>query len=300
MDSSNETAVSPAPAHSVGPEDLFSLKDGGYDKALNKHIKEVVLVSDDFVVYLATDLTIQWQTTEEQEWDKRAGEVLNQVALLETRSRFIHDPVILAGIRRQIAEGLVRYLDGLQTDSALVVLGEAAVEIEARNKEVCWDWYFRSAYVVTFISVVTLALLWVLRFPIRGLVGGVAFDILMGTLCGAVGALISVTTRGDRLYLDANAGKRIHTFEGLSRIGVGLASAAFVALAIKGGALLGGAHFAGSQFALLLAFCIAAGASERMVPNLIGKIERVAATPANSQTNEKGRKRVATTKSPRH
>ena len=300
MNSSDENSAALATAHIVGPQDLFNLKDGGYDKALNKHIKEVVLVSDTFIVYVATDLTIQWQTTEEQAWDKRAGEVLNQVALLETRSRFIHDPATLAAIRRQIAEGLVRYFDGMGAESALIVLHEAAVELEARNKEVCWGWYFRSAYAVTFVSVAALALLWVLRNPVRGIVGIGAFDVLMGTLCGAVGALLSVTTRGDRLYLDANAGKRIHTLEGLSRIGVGLAGAAFVALAIKGGILLGGAHFAGSQFALLLAFCVAAGASERMVPNLIGKIERAAAAPANSPTNATARGRNATTKLPRH
>ena len=42
-------------------QDLFELKDGGHDSALNKDIKEVVLVSDTFIVYIATDLSIQWR-----------------------------------------------------------------------------------------------------------------------------------------------------------------------------------------------------------------------------------------------
>lgn len=273
---SNDAAAEPVPPASFS---LFELKDGGYDAGLNKHIQEVVLVTDTFIVYLATDSTIQWQTTDEHDWDDRSGEVLNRVALLETRSRFIEDKATLNGIRRQIGEGLARYLDDNQVESALIILREVELEIEVRNKEVCWEWYFYSAYRVTLLCVLTIIALWLSRNFVREQIGLTAFDVVLGTLCGAIGALLSATTRSNRLHLDANAGKRIHTREGLSRIGVGLAGAAFVALAIKGGALLGGARFAGSQSALLLAFCVAAGASERMVPNLIGQLERTATTP---------------------
>ena len=254
-------------------QSLFELKDGGHDDALNKDIQELVMVTDTFAVYLASDLSVQWRTKGERAWADDCGEVLNKVAVLETRSRFIADRQALAGIRRQIAEGLVRCLHEKKNDLAIIVLREAEIEIQARNKEISWSWYFQAAYAVTLTSVCGLAILWAFRHSLREFTGPIAFDVAMGTLCGAIGALLSVTTRGDRLHLDANAGLPIHRLEGLSRIGAGLAGAAFVALAIKSGLLLGGTHFAGSQFALLLTFCIGAGASERLVPSLLAKFE---------------------------
>ncbi len=268
-----------APDSQRSSEDLFDLKDGAYDAELNKHVKALVMVTETFAVYVATDLSIQWRTTNEQVWSDSSGEVMNRVGLLETRSNFIADPATLAGVRRQIAEGLARSLDGQPIESSLSVLREAEFEIQARNKEVSWAWYFTAAYTVTLVSVVALVAFWLLRAPVREYIGTTAFDVVMGALCGTIGALLSVTSRGDRLVLDANAGMRIHRLEGLSRIGTGMAGAFLVALAIKSGALLGGVHFAGSQFALLLAFCVAAGASERLVPTLVTNFEETARRP---------------------
>lgn len=263
-------------------EDLSNLKDGDHDDALNKDIKVVVLVSGTFIVYIASDLSIQWRTTSAHEWVSNSGEVLNRVAILETRSRFIKDLLALEAVRRQIAEGLVRCLDDRSIDGANVILNEAKAEIAARNKELAWSWYFQAAYKVTLGCAVVIGVLWLAREPVRSAIGSIAFEVLLGALCGAIGALLSVTIRGDRLNLDANAGASIHRLEGLSRIGAGFAGAALVALAIKSGALLGGMHFEGNQFSLLLFFCIVAGASERLVPALIDKYDKVAKDEARA------------------
>ena len=263
------------PRRSGWDQDLFELKDGGHDDALNKDIKEVVLVSDTFIVYIATDLSIQWRTTDAHEWVENSGDILNRVAVLETRSRFIKDTSALAAVRRQIAEGLVRCLDDQNVSGANVILNEAEGEIAARNKELAWSWYFQLAYKATLACAVAIGLLWLAREHVRPAIGSIGFEILLGTLCGAIGALLSATMRGDRLHLDANAGASIHRLEGLSRVGAGLAGAALVALAIKSGALLGGLHFQGNQFSLLLFFCIVAGASERLVPALIEKYQKI-------------------------
>jgi hypothetical protein len=257
-------------------EDLFLLKPGVRDDLLEKTIDEVVMTSDEFIVYLATDLSIQWRMTDEHMWRPEIGSALNTAAKLEARSKFISDAPTLRGVRRQIAEGLARSFEGPDNSVAVVALREVENEIKARNKEVSWSWYFTAAYAVTLTSLVFVVCSWLARDTLRAHIGAQAFEVLLGTLLGAVGALISATSRGNRLHLDANAGHKIHTLEGLLRIAAGMVGAAFAALAFKGGVLFGGVHFAGSQFALLLTLCIAAGASERLVPDLLGKLDRQA------------------------
>jgi hypothetical protein len=256
-------------------QSLFELKSGERDEALNKVISEMVLVTEDFVVYIASDLSIQWRTTDHYEWQENSGAVLNKVAILETRSRFIQNPTTLLNIRRQIAEGLARCFDQGKSESAMILLQEVELEIQIRNKEISWDWYFKAAHLSALACGVAIITLWVARIYFRELLGSTAFDLAIGTFCGAIGALLSITSRGNRLHLDANSGKWIHQLEALSRIGAGLAGAAFIALAIKGGLILGGTQFAGSKFSLLLAFCIGAGSSERLIPNLIANLEQV-------------------------
>lgn len=267
-------AASPvAVANALGHTDL---KAGDTDPELNKVIQDLVLSTDFFIVYVATDLSIQWRTTDEHQQADHCGEVLNRVATLEVQSHFISDRTTLNNIRRHIAEGLARCLDGQPLKNSEAILKEAEIEIRNRNRETSWSWYFTLAYQLTAGCGILICVLWLLRAEGRHVLGIPAFDVVLGTLCGAIGALLSVTMRGDRLNMDANAGPMVHRLEGLSRIGAGAGGAFFVSLAIKSGVILGGAHFNGSSLALILAFCIAAGGSERVVPSLITTFERAA------------------------
>lgn len=275
-------APAPAPPPTHGS---FDLKAGDHDPELNKTVHDIVMVHDHFVVYLASDLTIQWKTSAQQQWHDKSGEILNRVAILESRSRFIRDRRHLEPIKRQIAEGLVRCLDGGDVDGANVILSEVESELLARNRELSWAWYFSSAYQLAGACMLAFALLWLARREVAPFIGQGAFEVLLGTLCGSFGALLSATVRSNRIDVDANAGKNIHVLEGLSRVGAGLVGAGLVALAIKSGFLLGGTRFDGDKLALLLMFCTVAGASERLVPNLIDKVEKSAmAKPGDTAT----------------
>lgn len=256
--------------------DHQSLKEGDIDPELNKKIEVLVLCHELFIIYLADDYSIQWRTVDAHQEPKHCGEILNRVASLEMRSRFITDTEILRGIRYQIAEGLARCLEGRPATLSHAILKEVELEVQARNRETSWGWYFTAAYPVTALSIAGMIMLWLSRSWVRDAIGNIAFDVVFGALCGAVGALLSVTARGDRLIMDANAGKAIHNLEGLSRIGTGIGGAFVVALAVKSGIILGGTHFSGNPFALLLALCVVAGASERLVPSLVKNIEKVA------------------------
>jgi hypothetical protein len=70
---------------------LFELKEGDIDKALNKKILEIVLVTNVFVVYLADDYSIQWRTMDEYSEPPHMNDVLSVVSLLEARGGFKHE-----------------------------------------------------------------------------------------------------------------------------------------------------------------------------------------------------------------
>lgn len=265
-----------APSKKLPEGHHFHLKNGDYHAELNKTIQDLVLSNEEYLVYVASDYSIQWITTEEHQASDHFGEILSRVAILEARSGFIEDPSALGNIRRQIAEGLARCLSGDQKTVCLAILDEVDHLLVARNKETAWKWYFMAAYKVTGVCSLALVLLWLMRAYVVENIGRTAFEVSLGIFCGAIGALLSATTRANRLVMDANAGKQIHQLEGLSRIGAGLIGALFVALSFEGGLVMGGVQFPGSRLAMLLAFCIAAGASERLVPSLVDKIERSA------------------------
>ncbi|MDD5058262.1 MAG: hypothetical protein PHQ60_10340 [Sideroxydans sp.] len=255
--------------------DFESLKEGDTDPTSGKEIKFIVLVKKGILVYIDTNLEIQWTHSDDVKTDDDFGLVLNRVSYLESRARFITDKECLLSIKRQIAEGIARYLDFLSYKLSKEIHDIVEIEIEALNKKISWSWYFDAAYGLALICLVLWGMLWLLRDYISPNIGRVGFEVLLGGLIGAIGAIISIVSRGDAINLDANAGKTIHLTEGTARIIVGIAGASFVTLAFKGGVLLSGMKFSGSQLAVLLVLAIVAGASERLVPSLIGKVEKI-------------------------
>lgn len=256
--------------------DHYHLKAGDVDPELNKTIEEIVLSTKYFIVYVDNEQAVQWRTTDHHKMPEYCGEVLNTVAALEAKSQFISDLKALRVVRRRIGEGLARCLDGYPKENSLATFRELELELKIRNKEIAWKWYFLSAMRLTAALVISFVTLWLLRDQARACVGSAAFEVILGAICGALGALLSVMSRSNRLVMDANAGKSLHQLEGLSRIGAGLIGALLIALSIKAGIILGGTHFSGNPLALLLAFCIVAGTSERLVPSLITTFEKAA------------------------
>ncbi len=256
------------------PAPHYCLKAGDVDPELGKTIKEIVICSELFIVYIDLDLCVQWHTTDDHKEPDYCGEVLNFVATLEAQSNFITDQSMLFDFRKRIGEGLARCLSGYPKETSIAALKEVAVELKARNKDVSWVWYFQASYWVTFLLAAIFAVCWLLRDQLRAEIGSAAFDVALGSICGTFGALLSVTARSNRLTFDANAGKNLHMLEGLARVAAGAIGALLVALAIKAGLILGGTTFSGNQFALLLCLCIGAGASERLVPSLVTTVER--------------------------
>lgn len=272
-----DVLVGPKESGKVRPAH-YDLKQGSHDPELNKKVEHVILATDDFVVYLDSEMDVQWHSVDGYEPPEHCGDVLSRATILEAQSSFITDSVRLCGVRRLIAEAIAQCMHKAPRAASDLLLREAEQKLEARNKEISWQWYFTAAYITTGVSILFVLGSWVFRPWFVKYLGNTGVDVILGALCGPLGALLSATSRANRLVMDANAGPNIHRFEGLCRIGVGIVGALFVALAIKGGLIMGGMTFQGSPLALMLALCIASGASERLVPSLVVAFEKLAVT----------------------
>jgi hypothetical protein len=162
--------------------DHYALKKGVIDHELNKIVEEIILNTDNFVVYIASDYSVQWRTADSHVSSEHQGEILNQVALLEAQTQFITDNDARRIIKCQIAEGLARCLDGYDKENSLAILREVELQLKARNKETSWKWYFKSAYVLTLACLAAFALLWVFRDQAKYVVGATAHEVILGAL----------------------------------------------------------------------------------------------------------------------
>ena len=99
------------------------------------------------------------------------------------------------------------------------------------------------------------------------------FDVVNASLFGALGALISIILRSEKIPMDPAAGVFIHYMESVARVAVGMGGALLMALAVKANIVLGFHRSLEHPFAFLVAVCITAGSSERIVTGLIKRVE---------------------------
>lgn len=256
----------------------YDLTEGDLDPELNKVVRTIILVTYDFIVYLDSDLDVQWHFVDDYEPPEYFGDVSGDATILETRSSFIKDKKKLSDVRRLIAEAIAQCLHKQPQSVSSLLLAAAEQKVQVRNRESSWLWYFGCAGSLSLVCIFLIFILWIFRLCFVTYLGNTGFEVVLGALCGPVGALLSAGSRANRLVMDANAGPSLHVLEGLSRVVVGLVGASLLALAIKGGLIMGGLTFNASPLALMLALCMAAGASERLVPSLIVAFDKLAGT----------------------
>jgi len=107
------------------------------------------------------------------------------------------------------------------------------------------------------------------------------------------GALISVISRTQSISMDVATGRLVYYIEGAARILLGMLGAFLIALSVKANLILGVVNNTKDyEFPFLLLLCMVAGASERLVPNLIRQVESSVSieTSRRSDEEEKGNK----------
>lgn len=259
---------------------FLAYREGDIEPTHNKRIKYLVLKARSFIVYLDDEHYVYWATDSEyRTYAPDFNTIINRVGYLESIARGLLAVPQIETLAKILGDCVAVLLDDADSTNARDSLDKAENYLNARTMELGRTWYISSAAVVTAIALAGCAVLWLARDWVRGRIGLTAFVVLLGAGVGALGALIFIIMRIGKIGIDAMAGRFIHHFEGAIRIIAGMAGAALVTLAVKANVFLGALDSTEKSLPLILTIAMIAGASERIVPNLIKKVEGISEEP---------------------
>jgi hypothetical protein len=266
-------------------DNFSSFCDGDIDPTLNKEIHCLIDTEDNYIVYVDKDFYVQWSilTPKYGNVIPSFGAIANKLRQLETLSRTSLNKSQIETFAGFLGEGMARIIGDKDEAKAHEVLSMAEAYLLARSAENARAWYVCGAALTALPTFLIACALWLLKSQAILFFGNSAFEVILGSLLGGVGALFSILSRAEKIQMDPTAGSSIHYIESASRILVGNIGALLVALAVKANIFLGFTKVTDYSFALLLVICICAGASERLVSGFIKRIE----TSVSSESKEK-------------
>jgi len=286
-----EAATNNMPKGSGRPTDDFSyFCEGDTEPTLNKPICVLIASKKDHIIYLDDKHSVQWSTTEayderaDADQHKNIGIIASRIGHLETLSVQLrdNDPKQVEPFERLLGEAMARMIGDEDYNAAKECIESAESLLYARSGDLARGWYLEALMLVTGVMIAAASVFWLAREMVLPIIGVNAFDVVLGTLIGGVGAFAAVLTQLGALKIDVLAGRRIHWWEGSTRVIGGAAGALLMALAVKANIVLGDITKAADYpLAVLLAVCFAAGWSEKLVLRLIGHFE--AAPPAGTR-----------------
>lgn len=170
---------------------------------------------------------------------------------------------------------MARILDDEDETTANELLDHTQEYLKIQGLENARIWYAIGALLLACVFFILAGLIWFNKSYLISWINKEVFEIIIGAITGGVGALFFVVQRSNKILMDPAAGRWIHYLESCSRILAGVLGAFLIALAIKENILLGVTTdlSPSNSFIILLVLCFCAGASERLVPGFIKKIE---------------------------
>lgn len=268
-------------------------KAGDTDPLVDVVIKEVLIKTDAYIVYIDRDLIVRWHWSDTVDAN-RAAPIFNRAGELLAKSEFLRQTVRnrdLINARRLIGEGLVVMFSTQDPTYANAALDTAEKFITQIGTETSRGWYFVPFFFFFAVSVVTGLILYrhgqmrITTLP------------LVCSLAGGIGAFISTAIGNERISCAPSAGRFLHLLEALLRYTIGFAAGLFVWLAVSGNIAIGFLNLANSSnnpaanpwshnslpasVYALIAVAILAGASERLFPSFIAKFDD-STTPADT------------------
>jgi hypothetical protein len=262
----------------------FNANDG--DPGVNVKIKEILIQTDTYFVYLDQDLILRWH------WNSAidpnvAAPIFNRACELQAKSEFLRQTRRqrdLTSARRLIGEGLVIMFSTQNQQYANAALDTAEKFITQIGTETSRGWYFGPFFILFAISVIAGLILY--------RQGRMAITTLPLVCClaGGIGAFISTAIGNERIPCAPTAGRLLHILEALLRYTIGFAAGLIIWLAASGNVIIGFLNSLGSNAAAtsvspwpggtlpanvyaLVAVTMLAGASERLLPSLIGRFD---------------------------
>jgi hypothetical protein len=236
----------------------------------------LILAGDDFIVFLDRDLDVDWSTT--QEWEdrnsgpSRRGEILNRVASVECIPNDHQRANVRLNFKRMVGEGVARVLDG-EYESADEILDEARRYIDARNVEKARYWQLCTACAIGVVVMLCALLLWRLREGVLQSWGEPVYFLVLAGTAGCIGAVLSMIFRMGKSSPTSESPRSLHLLEAGSRVLAGCFSALLTSGAVQVGLILSVLSGRDQMHAMMLVVGFASGASERLAPSIIARIE---------------------------
>jgi len=224
------------------------------------------------VLITKRDMWATWQLADGVEITDEVEQLLAKATLIQTTpANFPREKDELA-FRRLVAGGIVQALSDNVT-GAQETLQVAENYATTRAAETSRLWYVQVSLLTTFgivfVGVLSERLEW--GWPGRD---GSWQHLGMATAFGALGALFSFLSRLRSMHVDAAAGWKAHYGDGFVRIILGALGAFIFAVAIRAEAVMGFLDNGDQEnLWLLYVFCVAAGYSERLVPDFLQQVE---------------------------
>jgi hypothetical protein len=250
---------------------------GQHSKWPDLDLHYLVFEADDFIVYLDSDLDVEWQTSED--FDKsgpndptKHNQTLNLAASLECVPNDHHRRNVRLNFKRMVGEGVARSLDH-DYDSANKILEQARLYIADRNVETARLWQLSTGCILGVLSFIGGYTLWSFRHSLVYAWGDAPFFLLLAGAAGCTGAVFSMIFRMGHNFPTSEAPRQLHILEAASRVLAGFMSGVLTAGAIRVGLLLPILGEAGKMQIGMLVAAMCSGASERLVPSLIAKLE---------------------------
>jgi hypothetical protein len=243
------------------------------------HVERQYLIraTKHYVVCIDNDGKLDWET--DPEYDDQGprdpalhNSILNDAALLEeTPSEGLPQDRILQ-FKRLIGEAIVFSLEH-DYNNAQKMLDAASKYVRDRSEEVSRFWYLEASITTTLLFILMGCVIWFTRSEAAILLGRQAMWVILASVAGAMGALLSVITRSGKLQLNCSAGRKLHYLEAASRIFAGVLSGFLVSLAVKHEIILGAFTRGGGMEGVMLVAGFVAGVGERLATSIVSKLE---------------------------
>jgi hypothetical protein len=256
-------------------KDYYVYIEGDLEPSLGKKIKTLVVAAESYIVYIDTDDYVEWSYNdkyeEAEEFEKKHAIVLARIAYLEEISNDTFKGSEKLAFRRLLGESIARLFKEKNEEEASQILDKAEQLVKSKNRWII----IKHALIMTGIVVGVELFLWfyyqnwLSDFP-DWLKNTLEFGIC--SLAGGIGGFSFLLIRSKTLEIEPALGIGMYKKEGRMRIVYGIMGGILVYIALNVKLIFG--NIENPNFSLLTFFiCLIGGASEKIIPSLIEKIE---------------------------
>lgn len=289
---------------------LAEIEQGKDDPWLKRTVVVLVRKSTRHVVYLDQNNDVQWWWARRPDDTAGISQVQAEVTRLSNDSSFLRHlefatPWLsrmqpadqsnrealaatarerLGEIRALLAEAIAHALDTNDLPACQKILKEAELQIVLEKDRRCRPMFIEYFLAFTLLALSILAVTWSLHYTRVVVVQSFVVNWLSAGAAGVFGALISAVSRSAELKLEPRSGRSGLRTEALARAILGFGAGFLTGLGFDAG-LISGIFKPEAFDAARIFLTTCAGASERILPTLIGKADTIAAGKAGPVTS---------------